>query len=369
MSRRLIVVGPVPPPVHGVTVSTSIVLASPLLRETFAVEHLDTSDRRSGTTLGKWDFTNIRLALAHAVAMLRACRGDRGLVYLPLSQGTGGFLRDSLLILIAAQRGWDVVGHLRGSEFGRFYRRSPRPFRSWIRLTLNRLAAVAVMGDSLRWVLGALVPRERIAVVPNGTPDPGIDVEPHDGETVLFLSNLRRRKGVREAMEAALLVLERHPSARFVFAGEWEDAELEEQAGAAARRAGGHITFVSAATDAEKNALLEQAAILLFPPVEPEGHPRVVLEGLAAGLPVVTTDRGAIAETVVDGESGYVLSDPRPRELADRMLVLLENHDLRARMSRAARARYEERFSQAAADRVLVEWLESLVTGNGADCG
>ena len=85
------------------------------------------------------------------------------------------------------------------------------------------------MGESLRWVFRGLVAEERIAVVPNGTPEPAhVDVA-RDPHHVLFLSNLRRRKGVVEAVEAALLVLERFPSARFTFAGSWESDELEAE--------------------------------------------------------------------------------------------------------------------------------------------
>ena len=78
---------------------------------------------------------------------------------------------------------------------------------------------------------------------------------------------------------------------------------------------------------------------------------------MAAGLPVIATDRGAIAETVVDGECGYVLADPDPSELAERMLRLLDDPELRSSMSRAARSRYLARFTQEAADRALADWL------------
>ena len=112
---------------------------------------------------------------------------------------------------------------------------------------------------------------------------------------------------------------------------------------------------------AEKDTLLASASVLLFPPVEPEGHPRVVLEALAAGVPVVTTDRGAIRETVVDGESGYVLDDPVPGALADRIDTLLSDHELRSRLARGARRRHLELFTQEAADRALAAWLQELL--------
>jgi phosphatidylinositol alpha-1,6-mannosyltransferase len=81
---------------------------------------------------------------------------------------------------------------------------------------------------------------------------------------------------------------------------------------------------------------------------------------LAAGLPVVTTDRGAIRETVVDGKTGFVLDDPRPEELADRILLLLGDPELRRQMGEAARAHHRAEYSQEIADRRLADWLAEV---------
>jgi glycosyltransferase involved in cell wall biosynthesis len=358
---RLIVIGPLPPPYHGVTVSTSLVLENELLGERFDVKHMDTSDHRSiSAGVGTWDATNVAVAVRSVARLCNGLRGTPGVVYLPLSQNAPGFLRDSLFIRASAAAGWKVAVHLRGGEFHNFYSLQRRTLQRWIELTLARVDSVAVMGNSLRTIFARLIPDERIAVVPNGTPEANLNGQRRDPRMVLFLSNLRRRKGVVEAVEAALLVLRREPSARFVFAGAWESDDLAKQmqeAGAGDVR----LKFIPGVSALQRDRLLASASVLLFPPVEPEGHPRVVLEGLAAGLPVVTTDRGAIAETVVDGESGFVLDEPIPEELAGRLLLLLQDEELRGRMSAAARARYAEQFTQCAADRRLADWLGSLV--------
>jgi glycosyltransferase involved in cell wall biosynthesis len=358
--KRLIVVGPIPPPYHGVAVSTSLILENERLGDRFEVEHLDTTDGRSLRNIGKWDAANIALGLRQAVALTARLRGERGLIYLPLSQGAGGFLRDSLFIHLAHLAGWRVAVHLRGSEFPTFYDGSNALLRGWIRLTMKQIDAAAVMGTSLRTVFAGLVADDKITVVPNGTPDLAGNGEVKDPEAVIFLSNLRRRKGIVESVEAALHVLRQRPSARFLFVGAWESAELEHAVRERASSAGTAIRFIPATSGQEKHALLLSSSILLFPPVEPEGHPRVVLEGLAAGLPIVTTDRGAIAETVVDGQSGFVLDDASPARLAERLLLLLHDNSLRARMSEAARARYLESFTQEAADRRLADWLKEV---------
>jgi glycosyltransferase involved in cell wall biosynthesis len=216
-----------------------------------------------------------------------------------------------------------------------------------------------VMGESLRSIFTGLVAVDRIAVVPKGTPEPSLDGAVRDPKLVLFLSNLRQRKGVAEAFEAALIVLRHEPSARFLFVGEWESGELSRRLGETSRDRK-QMDFVAGVSERERDGLLGSASVFLFPPLEPEGHPRVVLEALAAGLPVVTTNRGAIAETVVDGESGFVLDDPVPEQLAERVLLLLQDNELRERMSVAARARYVENFTQEVADRRLAEWLTKV---------
>jgi glycosyltransferase involved in cell wall biosynthesis len=357
---RLIVVGPVPPPHHGVTISTSLVLANPHLRERFGVEHLDTSDHRSGDNVGRWDLENVARGVAAVARLAGRLRGDRGLVYLPVSQGLAGLTRDTLLIRAASARGWKIAAHLRGGEIGDVYRRQPPPVRAWLRAAFMRLDSVAVLGESLRSTLDGLVPPDRVVVVPNGTPDPHPNGIAGESATGLFLGNLRRRKGVLEALRAAVMVVERRPNARFVFVGESREASIEPELRSLAAQGDGRIEIRSPVTGEKKRELLCSSGFLLFPPIEPEGHPRVVLESIAAGLPVVATDRGAIAETVIDGESGFVLPDPDPAELADRMMRLIDDRELHASMSRAARARYLERFTEEKADLALTDWLGSL---------
>jgi glycosyltransferase involved in cell wall biosynthesis len=359
----LVVVGPVPPPYHGVSVSTSLVLANRSLAQRFEVTHLDTSDRRSLENIGRWEMGNVVLGFQAAWRLLRLLRGPKGVVYLPLSAGAGGFMRDALLIHLARLRGWRVATHLRaGPEFRQAYRAQPRPMRWWIRLTLSRVDSVGVMGESLRCVFDGLVPPERIAVVPNGTPDVGECGPERRNGTVLFLSNLRARKGLLESVQAARIVLQSHPSARFLFVGAWDDGEFERRVRHLAAPAGERIGFLPPVDEEGKREILHSSSILLFPPIESEGHPRVVLEGMAAGMALVTTDQGAIADTVAHGECAFLLDEADPERLAACLVRLLEDGGLRREMGRAARKRYLAEFTQERADARLANWLQEIAT-------
>ena len=364
---RLIVIGPVPPPFHGVSVSTSLVLANPHLRARFAVEHLDTSDRRTVQNVGRWDVRNVVEALSALARLVPRLRGERGVVYLPISQGIPGLVRDTLFIRAAAATGWSVAAHLRGSELGGVYRRQPRPLRAWLRASFRQLASLAVLGESLRDLLEGILPSSRIAVVPNGTPDPGSRDHTPGDPVGLYLGNLYPRKGALEALEAAQIVMRQRPQARFVFAGECPDPSVRERFEGVMAETDGRIELRPPVSGREKDELLFDSGFLLFPPARQEGHPRVVLEAMAAGLPVITTDRGTIAETVIDGQCGYVLPAPVPSELAAFVIELYDDAGFRDEMGRAARARYLERFTEDVADRALADWLEGVARGRPAD--
>jgi glycosyltransferase involved in cell wall biosynthesis len=76
-----------------------------------------------------------------------------------------------------------------------------------------------------------------------------------------------------------------------------------------------------------------------------EGLSNAVMEGMAAGLPMVVTDAGGNAELVKDGERGYVVDPERPAALAAAMLRLLRDPAAARRMGRAARRFVEEELT------------------------
>lgn len=359
--RELVILGPSPPPVHGVTISTKLALENPHLNAEFDVFHIDTSDNRPISTMERWDPTNVRIGLANLAQLVsRLVRRRNGIVYMAMSENLPAFLRDALFIHVTALARWKCTVHIRNSTFREFYGGQNRLARWWIQLTLGRITSMAVLGRTLLPIFEGLVERERIAVVPNGTPDIERSTAPRDPDRVLYLSNLLRRKGIVESVEAAIRIVEEHPTAHVVFVGGWEDAELERELVARARVAGDRIEFHPPMYDEEKERMLASCAVLLFPPLWGEGHPRIVLEAICRGIPLVTTDRATIAETVVDGESAFILPDPDPEMLADRVLRLLNEPELRETMSRAARARYEAEYTQERAAEKLADWIIGL---------
>ena len=352
--------GPVPPPIHGVAVSMQLALENGLLREHFAVEHIDTTDRRPLSTLQRWDLPNVILGLRNLGQLVRRLRRPRGVVYLPLSAYWGAFLRDSLFVHAAALAGWPVAVHIGNTWFREFYEDRGPIARWWMRVTLKRIGTVAVRGERVVAALDGLIPRERLVVVRLGTPD--LDpprVAKHPGR-VLFLSNFLEGKGIVEAVEAALIVLGQARDAEVVFAGAWHDQALQSTLRARAAAGGDRVRFLPPVSGREKEELLQSAEVLLFPARENEAHARVILEGMCRALPIVTTEPANYNLGLTDGTDAFVLPAPDPQQVAERVLALLADESLRERMGTAARAHYEREFTQELADQRLAGWLTAV---------
>ncbi len=77
------------------------------------------------------------------------------------------------------------------------------------------------------------------------------------------------------------------------------------------------------------------ASVLAFPSVWPEGFGLPPVEAMAAGVPVVATRIGALTETIIDGQTGFLVEPGDQAALADRLIRLLSDDDLRAKMGEA----------------------------------
>jgi glycosyltransferase involved in cell wall biosynthesis len=104
------------------------------------------------------------------------------------------------------------------------------------------------------------------------------------------------------------------------------------------------VRFLGARPDIPQ--LLAASDLFVLPSLW-EGLPMALLEGMAAGLPVIATDVAGSRQVVVNGESGLLVPPGDPTALASAMTGLLADDAERTRLGRAARQRVESEFSAA----------------------
>jgi glycosyltransferase involved in cell wall biosynthesis len=154
------------------------------------------------------------------------------------------------------------------------------------------------------------------------------------------VARLAEQKGHRDLIAAAPAVLERHPGARFVVAG---DGELRAELEALARPLGERFTFLGERDDVPD--LLASFAVFAYPS-RFEGLCLAVIEAQAAGVPVVATPVGGIVENVVDGETGLLVPPNDPAALAEAIVRILDDPGQGRALAERARPRVFERYAR-----------------------
>jgi glycosyltransferase involved in cell wall biosynthesis len=185
--------------------------------------------------------------------------------------------------------------------------------------------------------------RERLREVIGASPE---DV------VVGSIANFKPQKGPLDFVEAARLARLRDRRLRFVIAG---DGELRPAVERAIARAdlGGAVHLLGWRDDVPE--LFAAMDIFLLTSLF-EGLPRVVLQAMAASVPVVATDTGGVAEIVADGETGLLVPPGNSAAAADAIVALAGDAGARRRLAQAARSNLGDEFDI----RRLVRDLEDL---------
>jgi glycosyltransferase involved in cell wall biosynthesis len=249
----------------------------------------------------------------------------------------------------AAHRcGLPVVWHLREIL-------PPGPRRRWFAGRLRQAATsiIAVSDAVAKWVreegLGELV-----EVVHNGADPPAqmsdrVDAReqfglPEDGVVIGLFSQLVEHKGALDFVNAAHRAAAEHPSLHFMIAGHGPRAFADRlRKSVASGGMADRIHFVP--PHGEIWPLLAAVDAVAITTLWPDPLPRIVMEAMAVGLPVIGYTGGGVPEMVVDGKTGMLCTPGDVDGLAAAMVRIVEDEGLRRQLGEAGRDRSRRLFS------------------------
>lgn len=208
------------------------------------------------------------------------------------------------------------------------------------------------------FVQRGIVPATKCVLV-NGS---GVDISRYRYTQTLLLNNspvfltigrLLGEKGFREYAQAAQIVKSRYPEATFQLLGP-EDPSPDGIPISEVQHwhQQGWLEYLGATDDVRP--YLQNCHIYVLPSYH-EGMPRTVLEAMATGRPIITTDAPGCRETVINGENGYLIPKANAQALAERMIWFLENRNQWEHMGKRSRELAEEKYDVHKVNAQLME--------------
>lgn len=200
----------------------------------------------------------------------------------------------------------------------------------------------------------------------------GVDVqhfEPRKGlatgeRVVLFVGRVARSKGADVLVEAGCRIARSFPRLRLRFVGRC--APVDQSALLAIARERGCddlLEFVGQVPNARLPAHFHQAEIFAAPSRYEGGPGFVYLEAMACGVPPVGCTGSGVSETIVDGETGWLVPPGDVDALARVLATALDDEALRARIGAGARAHVVEHAAREDCVRRIARFYECVVEG------
>jgi len=274
------------------------------------------------------------------------------LYYPPSGPSKVPIFRD--IILLTATR-WlfaKVVFHFHAGGIAAYEPEMPAWSRPFFRLAYRR-PALAVRTAPQNPEDGLALGAERNVVVPNGVQDMRGTVTEHVAAqgapiTILFTGLLVPGKGVSVLLEAFNLALAEGLDASLLLMGKWSLAEYKAECAGyvASNGLSAQVEFLGVLSGPEKFARFAACDVFCFPSFyHAETFGLVLLEAMQFAKPVISTHWRGIPSVVADGQSGFLVPIEDPRAVADKLLFLARDPELRRTMGLEGRRIFEREFT------------------------
>ena len=388
VKRKLLVIGPVPPPLSGPEVVTKNLIESQVLNDRYEIIHLNTTVRKSNHAKGKLDALMVWALVSYLFrfAWCLVFKRPDYVLYLPTSATLKGWTRDGMTLLLSGVLGAKLVVLFQGGHFRYFYDSLGVTTQALIRGLICRCNLVLAQAAPLKRQFEGILPRARVGTLFNSIDQIFFSkfehIPPRHSTilNVLFIGHLSYAKGYCDLLKV-IPELARQHNVRFQFMGvlnriernvffnqatgerlQHEDPETcfreyIETTGLSQR-----VQLLGGQVHGDDKIRVFQQADIFVLPSDSEGFSTAILEAMAAQLPVVVTKVGAVPEIIEEGENGYVILPGDLDALRDRLERLITNQELRLTMGKNNREKCRCEFLSDTMAKNLGEMLASLGT-------
>lgn len=211
--------------------------------------------------------------------------------------------------------------------------------------------------------------KKEIIIIPNGasmedfgglskeTARTKLKISPQE-KVILFVGRIITLKGVEYLVEAFLTVKKKIQNVKLFLLGEGEQFQ-EVQSIVKKSKLVNEVIFTGNVPVEDIPCYMAASDIFVLPSLS-EGFPLVIIEAMASGLPIVATKVTGLPEIVKDGENGFLVEAKNPDQIAEKVLLLLKDDNLRERISKINKERSKEYSLENVVDKLEKIYLEII---------
>ncbi len=334
-----------PPPVHGSAMVNQLLVTNEVIKDRYQVDVMPTQIAGSMEDMGSFSMKKLWKAFTICfLTFFKLINNKYAMVYLTLSPLSFAFYKDAMLVLLAKAFGNKVVLHLHGKGIKN---QIENRLKKKIYKSVFKNTEVIILSESLYEDIAEIYP-QKPHILPNGISEPiDFDIITKNSlnkTTFIYLSNLKRAKGILVFLEAIKLLKPIEKNFRVTIAGPSADVSIEEVNNYIKTYKINNTSVVGPVYGKEKYTYLTMSDVFVLPSKN-ECFPLTILEAYQSGLAVISTNTGAIPHIVENNVNGFIVAAEAPAELAKRMQHIIEDRDLLFAMKERNKNEYQEKYT------------------------
>lgn len=254
------------------------------------------------------------------------------IIHILTSRGIS-FYRKMIFVFLAKMFRKKVLLHVH-SDFEKFYKDS-RINRYLITRVFNSVDLILVLSRSIKRCVEKYSDNKNIRILYNPVPTKEFAFLSNTRESgqriVLFMGALVKEKGIYDLLRAIPKILQEFNNVKFVLCGDGDLLKVKEIS--KIRGIEDKVDILDYVSDEQKIRILKSADIFILPSYH-EGLPISVLEAMASGLPIISTQVGGVPDAVEDCANGFLIQPGDINAITERITTLLRDEQLCAEMGK-----------------------------------
>ncbi|WP_022846326.1 glycosyltransferase family 4 protein [Desulfurobacterium sp. TC5-1] len=330
MERRLLLIGPLPPPITGVSLANNIVHKKIGKIFPIHVSCINMSYPTFKEDVGRFNYKKAFVYSKRYLELYKISKSDK--VYITPGQTFWGILKYAPFILYAKLLKKELIVHIHGDYLWQEYKKLTGVKKEIFKFLFSQFDKGIVLSKSLRKNLIPFLPDNKIFELPNFVEDYLFEInlerklsQNFSELRIIYLSNLMKEKGILDLLEALLILKERNIHFNAKLAGNI-DKGLEKEITKYLKKLEGNVKYLGVVSGYKKKKLLEWGNIFVFPTYyKMEGQPISILEAYATGNIVLTTNHAGIPDIFKENLNGFYVKKKSPQSLAQVLVKVKRN--------------------------------------------
>lgn len=362
--KKILFLVQLPPPIHGASAVNKSIQQSELLNTKYSNYFLNISPAKDLADIGKSSLAKIfKIVGIFFHTLIAFQRFKPNLIYITLSPHGLAFYKDGLIAIALKAIGGKVVFHLHGKGVAK------EANKSWLRkkiyrLVFNNVDVIHLSEKLFSDLDGVRDPKTSITAVSNGIDGPKTSTSRPESDLVTFvyLSNLIRAKGADILIRASALISEEYNN-RYqvkIIGKQSTEVYAEELNSLISPELSQRVKIIGPKYGNDKFHELNTSNIFVLP-TKNDCFPLAILEAMASGLAVISTNEGAISEIVDHGITGDILSETSAEALAEAMTKHIKYRDYSKACAKQGREKFLKEYTTEHFEHKLCVALDSLM--------